>query len=158
MGMSVYWHLVQTLLAKTCFYPGSCRLSKSFTGIYILLIFIFYHKNVPNQDFIPMATTVASFGQNPHILLQLPETTSPKENAFYTLFSVFVGKNPHTSFVAQKYFTSFLYWPEPTKNASSGNRCRLIPKSALRTWWQLTEGSTESKCLAGLVQDYAPSR
>lgn len=41
-----------------------------------------------------MAITVASFGQNPLILLQfLENNTSPKENAFYSLFnSVFLGK------------------------------------------------------------------
>lgn len=125
----------------------------------VLLVFIFYYKDVPNQDFIPTAITAPSFGQNPCILLQLPENTSPKENAFYSLFRVFLGKKTLTILLLHRNILLLSSIDQkPAKNASSGSRCQLIPKSVLRTWWQLTESSRESKCLAGSVQDYALSR
>lgn len=81
-----------------------------------------------------MAITVASFGRNPLILLQLPENTSMKENAFYSLFSVFLGKkNPTLLLLHRNILLHSFIDQKSTKNASSGSRCHLIPKSVLRT-------------------------
>lgn len=63
-----------------------------------------------------MAIAVTSFGQNPLILLQLPENTSMKENAFYSLFSVFLGKKPlHFSCCTEIFYFIPLLTRNPPK-------------------------------------------
>lgn len=83
-----------------------------------------------------MGIIVVTFGQDPLILLQVPENKLPKKKGIlfliFFIHSFLRKKDPHFFCCTEIFYFFPLLTRNLPKKVNSGSRCQLIPKSIVR--------------------------